>query len=119
MHTNRFERRKQRTRAALKQAAVDLILKNGYDAVSVQDITDQADLGRGTLYVHFPGGKEEIVWHIIREGFDAAQADIAGRLAAEVSPRLEYPSYETRASRRAPASSCAGGRSPSPPRIDF
>ncbi len=63
---NRFERRKLRTRNRLKQATVDLMLENGYDAVTIQDITDRADLGRGTFYVHF-NDKEDIVWTILEE----------------------------------------------------
>lgn len=85
--SNRFERRKQRTREALKQAAMDLILEKGYDAVSVQDITDRADLGRGTFYVHFTD-KEDLMWSVIREGFDAITREIA--LMDDPSPLLEY-----------------------------
>lgn len=65
--TNRFERRKQRTVAALKKATLDLVLEKGYDAVTIQDIVDLADLGRGTFYVHFES-KEDIVWQIIHDG---------------------------------------------------
>lgn len=86
---NRFERRKQRTRDQLKVAAMELILEKGYDEVTVQDITDRADLGRGTFYVHF-NDKEDIVWQAVRESFDAIQADLVQRYAGESSPRLEY-----------------------------
>jgi AcrR family transcriptional regulator len=86
---NRFERRKQRTRNQLKQSAIELILEKGYDAVSVQDITNHADLGRGTFYVHFDD-KEDIVWKALREGFDALNDDLNTRYANEHSPRLEY-----------------------------
>ena len=64
---NRFERRKQRTIAALKKAALQLVLEKGYDAVTIQNIVDLADLGRGTFYVHFES-KEDIVWQIILDG---------------------------------------------------
>lgn len=65
---NRFERRKQATRQALTQAAADLLLARGYDAVTVQDITDRADVGRGTFYIHFKD-KEDIIWAILRDQF--------------------------------------------------
>jgi AcrR family transcriptional regulator len=32
---------------------VDLILEKGYDAVSVSEITDRAELGRATFYLHY------------------------------------------------------------------
>jgi AcrR family transcriptional regulator len=62
----RHERRRQQTRQRLIQAAVDLLLKNGYDGLNVQMITDQADLGRGTFYIHFKD-KEDIVWATIKD----------------------------------------------------
>ncbi len=72
---NRFERRKQRTHQALKDAALDLVLEKGYDAVTIQDIVDRADYGRGTFYIHF-NDKEEVVWEIIMDGL--AQANREG-----------------------------------------
>ncbi|MCC7205773.1 MAG: TetR/AcrR family transcriptional regulator [Anaerolineae bacterium] len=63
---NRFERRKQRTRALLRQAAIDIMLERGYDAVTVQDIVNRADVGRGTFYIHFKD-KEDLLWSVIDE----------------------------------------------------
>jgi len=42
-----------RTRRALKEALTDLILARGYEAVTVQDVIDHADVGRSTFYAHF------------------------------------------------------------------
>ena len=49
----RPDRRVSRTRRALKDALTDLILEKGYEAVTVQDIIDRADVGRSTFYSHF------------------------------------------------------------------
>jgi AcrR family transcriptional regulator len=68
---NRFERRKRRTHTDLKQAAFELVLEKGYDAVTIQDIVDRADYGRGTFYIHFDG-KEGVVWEIIMDGLQEA-----------------------------------------------
>ena len=68
---NRFDRRKQRTHKALKQATLDLVLEKGYDAVTIQDIVDHADYGRGTFYLHFDD-KEAAVWEIILDGLAEA-----------------------------------------------
>lgn len=88
---NRFERRKQRTRQQLKQAAIELILEKGYDAVTIQDITDRADLGRGTFYVHFnEGGKEAVIWEALLDDFEALDTQLEALYAHEQSPRLEY-----------------------------
>src|SRR5262245_21823368 len=47
------DRRVGKTRKALKEALTDLILEKGYEAVTVQDIIDRADVGRSTFYAHF------------------------------------------------------------------
>ncbi|MBI5957231.1 MAG: TetR/AcrR family transcriptional regulator [Chloroflexi bacterium] len=72
---NRFERRKQRTRRLLLDTARALLLERGYDAITVQEITDRADLGRGTFYVHFKD-KEEIIWTLVQENVDELDAKI-------------------------------------------
>jgi len=47
------DRRVQRTRKLLRESMMALILEEGYDAISIQDITDKANLGRATFYLHF------------------------------------------------------------------
>jgi AcrR family transcriptional regulator len=49
----RPDRRVSRTRKGLKEALTDLILAKGYEAVTVQDVIDRADVGRSTFYAHF------------------------------------------------------------------
>ena len=43
----------RRTRQLLREALVELILEKGYDAVTVQDVLDRADVGRSTFYAHY------------------------------------------------------------------
>ncbi len=62
---NRLERRKQRTRSALIQAA-QAFLAAGKSNVPVLEITQAADVGMGSFYNHFDS-KEEL--------FEAAVAD--------------------------------------------
>lgn len=63
---NRLERRKQRTRAALIQAAQALIAAGKLN-VPVLEITQAADVGMGSFYNHFES-KEQL--------FEAAVADV-------------------------------------------
>lgn len=52
------DRRVQRTRALLLDALLDLIVERGYEAITVQDIVDQANVGRSTFYTHFLDKRE-------------------------------------------------------------
>lgn len=54
------DRRVQRTRRTLREALVALLLERGWDAVSVQDVCERADVGRSTFYTHF-ADKEELL----------------------------------------------------------
>ena len=68
------DRRIQKTRKALRDALHSLVLDRGYDDLSVQDITDKANLGRATFYLHFRE-KDELLEEI---------AEISGRLPSTV-----------------------------------
>ena len=48
-----IDRRVARTRTALYDALVRLIRQNDYDAIRVEDILKEADVGRSTFYAHF------------------------------------------------------------------
>jgi len=47
------DRRAQRTRHTLSHALVALIQEQRYDAITVQDICDRANVGRSTFYAHY------------------------------------------------------------------
>src|SRR5579864_4709465 len=54
-----IDRRVARTRATLHQALIALILKQGYEAITVEDICAHANVGRSTFYAHYKS-KEEL-----------------------------------------------------------
>jgi AcrR family transcriptional regulator len=66
-----MDRRAARTRRALHHALMALILRKGYEAITVQDILDEADVGRSTFYAHSTG-KEDL----LRRGFELLRADL-------------------------------------------
>jgi AcrR family transcriptional regulator len=89
----RHQRHRLRTRSQLIQAALDLVLEKGYEAVTVQDITDRADLGRGTFYVHFKD-KEDVLWSAILDGLRSTEAEAHGLFEGKPLPaQLEYYGY--------------------------
>ena len=85
---SRHERRRLQTRKQLIETTMQLVLEKGYDSISIQDITDRADLGRGTFYIHFKD-KEEIVWTVFQELFRTLEQDAHRQLDRNV-PGVEY-----------------------------
>ncbi|MGH9688459.1 MAG: TetR/AcrR family transcriptional regulator [Candidatus Acidiferrales bacterium] len=51
---NRRERRRTETRERLFRAALDLFARRGYLETTVEDITEAADVGKGTFFNYFP-----------------------------------------------------------------
>ena len=48
-----MDRRIVKTRTAIFQALVALMKENRFEAITIQDIADRADVNRGTIYLHF------------------------------------------------------------------
>jgi len=82
----RMDRRVQRTRKLLRESLMALILEEGYDAISIQDITDKANLGRATFYLHFKD-KDELLLDVM----DQLMADFLDQVpqVSEAQWRLE------------------------------
>jgi AcrR family transcriptional regulator len=55
------DRRVQRTRQLLQGALLSLIREKGFEALSVQDIIDRANVGRATFYAHFDNKEDLLV----------------------------------------------------------
>ena len=73
---SRTQRRVARTKAAIEDAFVQLVLERGYDRVAVEDITDRADLARATFYAHYPN-KEAVQFSV----FNRLTEDLVQRIA--------------------------------------
>jgi AcrR family transcriptional regulator len=63
---SRGQRRKLRTRSRLLRAAYALMAERGVAGVSIQEITEAADVGFGSFYNHFPS-KEAIHEAVVQE----------------------------------------------------
>ncbi len=85
----RHQRRRQQTRRLLIQTTVALVLEKGYDATSIQDVTDRADLGRGTFYIHFKD-KEDVVWSAIQDLILEMEEQAHRQFKEHVPPQVEY-----------------------------
>jgi AcrR family transcriptional regulator len=59
------DRRVLRTRAALRNALVSLIVEVGWEAIGIRDVCQRAGVGRSTFYTHFADNEE-----LLLSGFD-------------------------------------------------
>lgn len=58
-------RKRERTRAEIVAAAERLVAARGLDALSIDEITEEADVAKGTFYTHFED-KEDLAAEIAR-----------------------------------------------------
>jgi AcrR family transcriptional regulator len=66
---DKVDRRVQRTRQLLSEAMQALILEQGYEATTVLEITERANLGRATFYLHYKD-KEDLLLSSLEGVFD-------------------------------------------------
>jgi AcrR family transcriptional regulator len=73
----RRERNKLDVYRRIRDAAVELFRKKGYEATTVEEIAERADVAKGTVFNHFPR-KESLL--------EAFAADVRVRLGTELGP---------------------------------
>ncbi|WP_422936319.1 TetR/AcrR family transcriptional regulator [Sinomonas sp. P47F7] len=83
--TRTEDRRIRRTRAALTQALLGLMAERPYEAITVQDVIDRADVGRSTFYAHF-SDKDELLDESL-----AGMRDLVDSAGAGRQPTLKRP----------------------------
>ena len=109
MTTSRRERKKQETRQRLLECAWQLFQEGGYDDTTVEDITEAADVAKGTFFNYFPTKEalldELALWRIdllgshvlaaddVPEGAVARIKRMVRAMAAEFSPDRELPQH--------------------------
>jgi AcrR family transcriptional regulator len=89
---SRHERRKLRTRRKLLEAARRVIGQRGYDDTSVLDITEAADVSKGTFYLHFKD-KEDLTRTLIMQGFEELTTKL-DELIGAATPDAAIPNME-------------------------
>lgn len=74
------DRRTRRSRRSLGAALVGLVLERGFTALTVEDITERADVARATFYAHFRD-KEDLFARVTSDLLD----ELSERLAPAVA----------------------------------
>lgn len=89
--TDRRSRKRQQTACHLSTTAFRLFELHGYSAVSMEQIADEADVAKATLYNHFPV-KEALLAHRFREDIAAGMAERATALSSHKTfeDRMRY-----------------------------
>jgi AcrR family transcriptional regulator len=64
----KLDPRVKRTRSLILQSFSDLLAEKGFESISVQDVTDKAQINRATFYAHFVD-KYELLDHWISQVF--------------------------------------------------
>jgi AcrR family transcriptional regulator len=75
-----LDRRIQRTRQVLREALFELIIERGYERIAIADITERANIGRTTFYLHYQE-KEDLL--------KASLRTLMGELQLDVEPSAE------------------------------
>ena len=77
----------QGTRQQMIRSAIDLFAQRGFSGTSFLDVIEHSGAPRGSIYYHFPGGKDELAAAALDARAEAASrmlAPLAGRDAAGV-----------------------------------
>jgi AcrR family transcriptional regulator len=77
------DRRVKRTRQMLHHALLSLIEERGYDSLSIQDITERANIGRATFYVHYRD-KEQLLLDSVNAVMEDLNAHYQSISAVEI-----------------------------------
>src|SRR5216684_2989666 len=74
MAKNAIDRRSLRTKGMLQHALNSLIRKKDYEAITIKDICDAANVGRSTFYAHYTS-KDDLK----RRGFEKLRKELVDR----------------------------------------
>jgi len=72
---DKIDRRIQRTRKLITDALLNLLMDKKFSEITIQEITDTANVGRATFYLHYRS-KDECLMQLLTEGFDSLVAEI-------------------------------------------
>jgi len=72
---SRRESKKRELREAIYESAMALFLQKGFDNVTVEDITHQTEIAKGTFFNYFPN-KESILLYFMRRHLDEVKDQI-------------------------------------------
>ena len=88
----RTERRRLQTHQQLLAATTQLMLEQSYSALTIKAITERADLGYGTFYLHFKD-LDDAVWEVVYQIAEDARIETEQHISQLPFPMREYQSW--------------------------
>src|SRR5262249_28362593 len=88
----RAERRRLQTHQQLLVATAQLMLEQSYSALTIKAITERADLGYGTFYLHFKD-LDDAVWEVVYQMTEDARMETEQHIRQLPFPMREYQSW--------------------------
>lgn len=88
----RAERRRLQTHQQLLAATAQLMLEQSYSALTIKAITERADLGYGTFYLHFKD-LDDAVWEVVYQIAEDARIETEQHISQLPFPMREYQSW--------------------------
>jgi AcrR family transcriptional regulator len=82
LELSRRERKKDETRQRIFREAIGLFRERGFEATTVDEITERADVARGTFFNYFPK-KEAVLAYLSEQRLVEAEADAGEILGAD------------------------------------
>lgn len=89
----RVQRRREATRARIFDVAMRLFIEQGIEATTVAQITEAADIGKGTFFTYFPT-KYDVVFYL---GEQVLQAVIDADAPTLTAPRRLHRAFDSAA----------------------
>lgn len=94
--SERRERRKQEVRSRIMAAATALLSEKPFEAITMEELCEQADVARKTFYNHFPS-KQALIESVSRELLiTASERNLATSLSLHTTTRGRLDDFITR-----------------------
>ena len=88
LELSRRERKKDETRQRIFREAIGLFRERGFESTTVDEITERADVARGTFFNYFPK-KDAVLAYLSEQRLIEAEANAGAILAAEQPARAK------------------------------
>lgn len=93
MLKNPEDRRARRSRKLLKESLLELMKRKTFADISVRDVTDAADMNRGTFYLHY-SGTTELLQSVETDLLEELQALVDAHMQETVNVGSVAPVFE-------------------------